>query len=221
VTLDREAARTTFDERRRLYARANVRIADVLNALLDDLSRVHGVREGLMVIGEPKTFDSFYRKAVDKYGCESVEEAFDRVRDLSRVRVICHTLDDCYSLVELLDAQQSLHVVPASVEDKIKSPSPTGYRAIHLEVVVDVPFDGEEVGVPVEVQFRTTLQEAWGHFTHVDFYHASPANHPIDTLMRELSDLLLWADKHAALLVRELAASRAAPASATGAPDEA
>jgi ppGpp synthetase/RelA/SpoT-type nucleotidyltranferase len=210
LTLDREAAFQEFERRKRLYARANKRIGEILEALLDDLSARYGVREGLMVVGEPKPFASFYRKASDKYACETVDEAFERVRDLSRVRVLCHTLDDCYRLIALLDAQHAMHVVESSVEDRIKNPSERGYRAIHLEVRVDVPQGTETVGVPVEVQIRTTLQEAWGHYTHGDFYKADEVPHPVGRLMRELSDLLYWADRHAALLV-DMIATNSAP----------
>jgi ppGpp synthetase/RelA/SpoT-type nucleotidyltranferase len=72
-----------------------------------------------------------------------------------------------------------------------------------LEVIVDVSHDGILRGVPVEVQLRTVLQEAWGNYTHEDFYHGQSVPEPISILMQELSELLHWADRHAALLVRE------------------
>jgi ppGpp synthetase/RelA/SpoT-type nucleotidyltranferase len=202
--LTRRAAQREFDERARLYRRANAQITELLEALLDDLSRRYDVREGLMVIGEPKSFDSFYRKATRKYDCKTVEEAFDRVHDLSRVRVVCHTLDDCYRIVKMLDEQGIVYVDPTTVEDYIKTPSSTGYRAIHLEATVDVPSGSETVGIPVEVQIRSALQEAWGHFTHGDFYHGSSKSELVGRLMRELSDLLYWSDRHAAQLVEEI-----------------
>lgn len=198
----REELEAVFETRKVLYERANKRIVEVLNALLDDLSKRYGVREGLMVLGEPKAFSSFHRKATEKYKCESIEEAFARVRDLSRVRVLCHTLDDCYRLIDLLNSGQTyLFLEPSTIEDRIAEPSPTGYRAIHLEVLVDVPFEGGEVGVPVEVQIRTILQEAWGFYTHGDFYKGEEVAPMVADMMREFSDLLYWSDKHAARLV--------------------
>lgn len=206
MPLDEEETRVAFARKARQYERANVRITQILNDLLDDLSDKYGVREGLTVMGEPKPFESFYRKATEKYECETVDEAFEKVRDLSRVRVVCQTLDDCYQLLELLRAaQEVVYVDETSIEDRIGNPSRTGYRAIHLEVRVDVSIGDEMVGVPVEVQIRSSLQEAWGHFTHGDFYHAEAAPELIATLMQELSTLLYWADRHAALLVREIA----------------
>lgn len=199
---------TAFDERKARYERANETIKHTLNALLDDLSKRYGVREGLMVLGEPKTFNSFHRKATKKYKCKEIDEAFDRVRDLSRVRVLCHTLADCDRLVELLKAQRHLFVNPSTIEDFINAPSPTGYRGIHLEARVDVPVDGGSVGVPVEVQVRTFLQEAWGFYTHGDFYKGENVPPFVAQLMREFSDLLYWADKHAVQLVDEIALLR-------------
>jgi ppGpp synthetase/RelA/SpoT-type nucleotidyltranferase len=209
MTLDREEAEAVFVERAVRYRRANDRITSVLNDLLDDLSERYGVREGLVVVGEPKQFGSFYRKATQKYGCETPEEAFERVRDLSRVRVVCQTLDDCYRLLDLLRAAQDiLYVDEASIDDLIAKPSRTGYRAIHLEARVDVNVGPEIIGVPVEIQIRSTLQEAWGLYTHADFYHAEAAPDLVAQLMRELSDLLYWTDRHAAILVNEITAFR-------------
>jgi ppGpp synthetase/RelA/SpoT-type nucleotidyltranferase len=208
VTVARDELEAAFEERKARYVRANTVIKETLNALLDDLSKRYGVREGLMVIGEAKGFKSFFKKATEKYDCQSVDEAFDRVRDLSRVRVLCHTLDDCYRLLRMLQEQQFLWVDPAKIEDRIASPTKTGYRAIHLEVIVDVPVGGEQVGVPVEVQIRTMLQEAWGFYTHGDFYKGIDVTPVIAKLMREFSDLLFWSDRHANLLVDEVAGAR-------------
>jgi ppGpp synthetase/RelA/SpoT-type nucleotidyltranferase len=208
LTVTRDELEPVFEERKQRYVRANRSIKDTLNDFLDDLSARYGVREGLMVVGEAKGFESFFKKATDKYDCHSVEEAFDRVRDLSRVRVICHTLDDCYRLLKMLQDQQSLYVDPSKIEDRIREPSETGYRAIHLEVLVDITVDGEQIAVPVEVQIRTILQEAWGFYTHGDFYKGTHVTSVIAKLMREFSDLLLWADKHANLLVEEVASAR-------------
>ncbi len=208
MAFGRQEAKAAYDKRARLYQRANKQITSVLNDLLDDLSERYGVREGLYVMGEPKSFKSFYRKATEKYQCGSVDEAFDRVRDLARVRVVCPTLDDCYSLLRLLRRQQAVYVDDTTIEDFIDTPSPTGYRAIHLEAVVNVAFSEDSVGIPVEVQIRSTLQEAWGHYTHTDFYHADAVPEHVGVLMKELSDLLYWSDRHASILVNEVARAR-------------
>jgi putative GTP pyrophosphokinase len=209
VTVARNELLAAFDAQKVRYERANKLVKETLQAFIDDLSKRYGLREGLQVVGDPKGFKSFYKKATQKYECKTVEEAFDRVRDLSRVRVLCHTLEDCYRLLEMLQSQGHLYVEPSTIQDFIKNPSATGYRAIHLEVTVDVPFGGETVGVPVEVQIRTILQEAWGFYTHSDFYHGSNVAPVIAQLMREFSTLLYWADRHAALLVEEVARSQA------------
>ncbi|HXA53964.1 MAG TPA: RelA/SpoT domain-containing protein [Solirubrobacteraceae bacterium] len=208
MALDREEASREYDTRARRYERANQQITAILNALLDDLSARYRVREGLYVTGKPKCFSSFYRKATDKYACESLDEAFERVRDLARVRVVCPTLDDCYSLLEMLLKQQAVFVDERTIEDYIADPSPTGYRAIHLEAAVEVTVSEDKVSVPVEVQIRSTLQEAWGHYTHSDFYHAEAAPEHIALLMKALSDLLHWSDRHASILVKEVARQR-------------
>jgi ppGpp synthetase/RelA/SpoT-type nucleotidyltranferase len=87
----------------------------------------------------------------------------------------------------------------------LDTPRENGYRAIHLQVEADVAVEAKQIAAPVEVQIRSTLQEAWGHYTHADFYHADTGPDLIINMTRELSDLLYWADKHAATLVDELA----------------
>jgi putative GTP pyrophosphokinase len=208
VALDRDDARTAYDERALRYGRANEQIKVILNDLLDDLGERYGVRDGFYVMGQPKTFERFYRKATEKYECKSLDEAFSRVRDLARVRVVCPTLDDCYSLLELLQGQEAIYVDETKIEDFISGPSPTGYRAIHLEVTIDATVGGKRIGVPVEIQIRSTLQEAWGHYTHADFYHEEDAPKLVGKLMKDLSDLLYWADQHAAILVNEITEAR-------------
>lgn len=200
--------RTAFDEKESQYKRANGQLKDLLNALLDDLSQRYGVRAGLLVLGEPKSFESFYKKATEKYDCQSVDEAFEKVRDLARVRVICHTLDDCFALVDLLREQEVVYVDESSIEMWIEEPSETGYRAIHLEVSVDVPVGTKKIATPCEVQIRTALQEAWGHYTHADFYKGVVVPELVRNLMRELSDLLYYTDRHAGLLINEIARAR-------------
>jgi putative GTP pyrophosphokinase len=210
----KEELEAAFEERKARYVRANKQIKETLEALLDDLSKRYGVREGLIVLGEPKEFSSFHRKAAEKYKCETVEVAFEQVRDLSRVRVLCPTLSDCDRLVQMLQEQSHLFVDPVKIERQIENPSSTGYRAIHLEARVDVPVGTETVGVPVEVQIRTILQEAWGFYTHGDFYKGTPVTPVIADLMREFSTLLHWADRHAVLLVDEVARVREEAAAA-------
>lgn len=208
MALDRVDANREYEARARRYERANQQIKAILGALLDDLGARYRVREGLKIMGEPKSFPSFYRKATQKYACESLGEAFERVRDLARVRVVCPTLDDCYSLLEMLLVQQAVFVDERKIEDYIADPSPTGYRAIHLEAAVEVTVSEGKVSVPVEVQIRSTLQDAWGHYTQSDFYHAEAVPEHIALLMRELSDLLHWSDRHASILVKEVARQR-------------
>jgi ppGpp synthetase/RelA/SpoT-type nucleotidyltranferase len=209
VPFTKEELEAAFEEKKDRYVRANRLIKETLDALLNDLSKRYGVRDGLIVLGEPKKFVSFHKKATEKYECETIEDAFEQVRDLSRVRVLCPTLSDCDRLVQMLQEQNHLFVDPVKIERQIENQSETGYRAIHLEARVDVPVGIDTVGVPVEVQIRTILQEAWGFYTHGDFYKGTPVTPVIANLMREFSTLLYWADRHAVLLVDEVARVRA------------
>lgn len=106
--------------------------------------------------------------------------------------------------IAILRAQNAIFVDETSIQDFIATPSPTGYRAIHLEVSVDVPDGTATVSVPVELQIRSALQEAWGHFTHAEFYRGNNPNDLVRDLMRQFSELLYWSDKHAARMLEEM-----------------
>jgi hypothetical protein len=55
-------------------------------------------------------------------------------------------------------------------EDYIEVPKPSGYRAVHLLVEVDVPQGSHFVAVVCEIQIRTLLQHSWGELTHEDTF---------------------------------------------------
>jgi len=117
-------------------------------------------------------------------------------------------LDDCNQLLEMLRKQDVLFVDETSIKNYIENPSPTGYRAIHVDVSIEVQSGAKRESIPVEIQIRTAIQEAWGHFTHSDFYKYAGDTPLIRDLMCEFSDLLYWSDKHADRLIKEMVMAR-------------
>lgn len=220
--IDDAALREFYDANIDRYARATERLRAILKELLDDLSERYGMSKGY-ITGEPKSFESLARKLErEKYkDLTSAEECFDAVGDIGRARVVFPTLSDCESLLSLLRDQGAISVVEKSLENFIEEPSETGYRAIHVEVRVDCFIDGHPVAVPCELQIKTILQDAWGYYTHADFYKGGGVPSLVGDLMRDLSDLLHYTDRQANRLLAEVALSSPPPAveSAAGSGD--
>ena len=96
------------------------------------------------------------------------------VTDLVAARVICWFVDDCYGMLNYIQATRQFLIKPRSLEDYLKDPKPTGYRALHI--LADVSYDRVktlaeqhtivEDRLICEIQIRTKLQNAWSEFTH-------------------------------------------------------
>lgn len=84
--------------------------------------------------------------------------------DIAGIRVICHYVDDIYTIVELLKRQDDLTVIKEV--DYIKNPKPNGYRSLHLVVEIPVFFVNRVESIPVEVQIRTMAMDFWASLEH-------------------------------------------------------
>lgn len=90
--------------------------------------------------------------------------------DIAGIRVICHYVEDIYTVAELLKSQDDITVVKEV--DYIKDPKPNGYRSFHLVVSVPVFFVDRTESIPVEVQIRTMAQDFWASLEHQLKYKA-------------------------------------------------
>jgi len=119
-----------------------------------------------------KEFDSILRKAERKGYSE--EEVLCRIQDLVGIRVVCNNVDDVYRFKQLLEEHLSERDIIAR-EDFIKKPQPSGYRAVHLNIGIDIRI-GESLflhhRIPCEIQIRTLLQDSWAELTQDDLYKA-------------------------------------------------
>jgi len=96
------------------------------------------------------------------------------ITDLIGARVVCWFVDDCYGMLDYIQATNQFLIKPRSLEDDIKDPKPTGYRAIHIPA--DVSCDRVkaykerrtiiEDSMICEIQIRSKLQDAWSDSTH-------------------------------------------------------
>ena len=109
-------------------------VVEEINGILEE-SRIHGE-----VFGRPKHFYSIYKKMKDKH------KTLDQIYDLTAVRVIVGTVDECYEVFGKI--HKKWKPVPGRIKDYIATPKPNLYQSLHTTVVTNF-------GQPFEIQIRT------------------------------------------------------------------
>jgi putative GTP pyrophosphokinase len=134
------------------------------------------------------------------------------ITDLIGAKVICWFVDDCYGMLDYIQATKQFRIKPRSLEDYIRDPKRTGYRSIHL--LADLSYDRVktyrkrrtvvEDRMICEIQIRTKLQDAWAEFTHeVHCKVRAEFQADYDTEIAEIARRLAAEDR-SALAVRDI-----------------
>ncbi len=109
-------------------------VVEEINKILVE-SNIHGE-----VFGRPKHFYSIYKKMTSK------NKTLDQIYDLTAVRVIVGTVDECYEVLGKI--HKTWKPVPGRIKDYIATPKPNLYQSLHTTVVTNF-------GQPFEIQIRT------------------------------------------------------------------
>jgi putative GTP pyrophosphokinase len=191
-------------------------ISQVLKIRLSQLASTYTAenelpREAIEVHSRVKSLTSFLKK-LEKTNWPMFRYPTEVVTDLIGARVICWFVDDCYGLLDYIQATTQFRIKPRSQEDYIKNPKRTGYRGIHL--LADVSYDRvktykkrrivAEDTMICEIQIRTKLQDAWSEFTH-DVHSRVTAGFQADyeIAIADIASRLATEDT-AALVVRDI-----------------
>jgi putative GTP pyrophosphokinase len=191
-------------------------ISQVLKIRLSRLASAYTVENGLPrkavdAHSRVKSLTSFLGK-LEKTNWPMFRYPTEVITDLIGARVICWFVDDCYGMLDHIQATKQFRIKPRSLEDYIRDPKRTGYRAIHL--LADVSFDRVETyrkrrtvvedRMICEIQIRTKLQDAWAEFTH-EVHCKVPAEFQADydTVIADIASRLAAEDR-SALAVRDI-----------------
>jgi len=191
-------------------------ISQLLKIRLDQLASAYTVenelpREAIDVHSRVKSLTSFLAK-LDRTNWPMFHYPTEVITDLIGARVICWFVDDCYGMLDYIQATKQFLIKPLSLEDYIRDPKRTGYRSIHL--LADISYDRVktyrkqstvvEDSMICEIQIRTKLQDAWAEFTH-EVHCKIPSEFQADyeTAIAEIARRLAAEDK-SALAVRDI-----------------
>jgi putative GTP pyrophosphokinase len=168
--------------------------------------------EAVNVHSRVKSLTSFLRK-LEKINWPMFGHPTEVITDLIGARVVCWFVDDCYGMLDYIQATKQFLIKPRSLEDYIRDPKSTGYRAIHL--LADVSYDRVktyrkgrivvEDRMICEIQIRSKLQNAWSEFTH-EVHCKVPAEFQADYDTAIAADIAsnLAVEDRSALAVRDM-----------------
>jgi len=196
-------------------------ISQLLKIRLDQLASAYTVEnelphEAVDVHSRVKSLTSFLTK-LEKTNWPMFRYPTEVITDLIGARVICWFVDDCYGMLDYIQATKQFLIKPRTLEDYIRDPKRTGYRSIHL--LADISYDRVktyrkqctvvEDRMICEIQIRTKLQDAWAEFTH-EVHSKNPSEFKADyeTAIAEIASRLAAEDR-SALAVREILQSQA------------
>jgi putative GTP pyrophosphokinase len=138
-----------------------------LGILSDHFDKKHSYMPIHTVQSRLKTFESIMEKA-ERYGIEDPINNLDTVRreilDIGGLRVICNYEEDLHTMTDLLLEQEDIEMI--KVKDYCDKPKESGYRSLHVVAAVPVYLVGKKKIVPVEIQFRSIMMDAWASLEH-------------------------------------------------------
>ena len=162
-----EELQEAIDDVSLLYNSAMKEVETRLQILSDDFDKKHSYMPIHHVQSRMKSFDSIVEKAF-RYGIEdpvnNIESIKRQILDIAGIRVICNYEEDLHTMSSLLLAQEDIEMI--KIKDYCNTPKESGYRSLHVVVAVPVYLVNRKKMVPVELQFRSIMMDAWASLEH-------------------------------------------------------
>ncbi|MBQ9179758.1 MAG: GTP pyrophosphokinase family protein [Firmicutes bacterium] len=152
-----------FMETRNIYKAAIKEISTKLEILDDEFSVKHDYNPIHHIESRVKSIQSIFAK-MEKKGLDMTIAGVNALTDIAGIRVICNYKDDVYTIAKLLTAQDDIELIRE--KDYITDPKPSGYRSLHIVVLVPVFLSEGCKRVPVEIQIRTIAMDTWASLEH-------------------------------------------------------
>ena len=104
------------------------------------------------------------RDKLTRRGLPQSAEGAAYLHDIAGLRVVLSSVEAVYRFADILRASPSWQFVCA--RDYIAVPKKSGYRSLHLVMLVPVCLNGQNASVPVEIQLRTPAMDMWACVEH-------------------------------------------------------
>lgn len=111
-----------------------------------------------------KTPNSISDKLRKKHLPVTCDAATAALHDIAGLRVVLTNIESVYRYASLLTASPLAEYV--ACRDYIAQPKKSGYRSLHLLMMVPVVTRGQHIMIPVEIQLRTSAMDAWAAIDH-------------------------------------------------------
>lgn len=137
-----------------------------------------------------KTYESLTDKCVRRgIDPDDIYRIKNEVRDIAGIRIICLYRDDINRIEEMINQMPGMWV--KETKDYVTNPKENGYQSKHLIVYVQVSSLTEgQLKVPVEIQIRTLMMQAWSQVEHRSKYKSKNPNPDTPEKLREVAELL-------------------------------
>lgn len=145
-----------------------------INAILDG-SNIKGE-----VFGRPKHFYSIYKKM------KKQNKSLDQIYDLTAVRAIVTTVDECYELLGKI--HKKWKPIPGRIKDYIAMPKENMYQSLHTTVVT-------EFGKIFEIQIRTKEMNRTAEFgiaAHWKYKESKENSDNFDKRLSWIREVMEW-----------------------------
>lgn len=104
------------------------------------------------------------RDKLTRRGLPQSAEGAAYLHDIAGLRVVLSSVEAVYRFADILRASPSWQFVCA--RDYIAVPKKSGYRSLHLVMLVPICRNGKSAFVPVEIQLRTPAMDMWACVEH-------------------------------------------------------